>query len=100
VLLILGSERLHSDLSRRFAQLSTPEDPITILRLTKSGGCVDRDESYMRQVRQAQIRSYFFGNAKTPLSPHTQVVDADSLAVFRMDDSEFPLPLLLSLPQS
>jgi len=86
VLLILGSERLFSDMMRRFTPSSTPDEPIQIIRLTKSGGCIDREESYMRQLRQTQIRNYFFGNAKTSLSPHTQVVDSDSLTVFRMGD--------------
>lgn len=68
-----------------------PDEPITILRLTKSGGCVDREESYMRQVRQAQIRNYFFGDSKTALSPHTQVVDSDMVTVFRMGDRKSTL---------
>lgn len=77
-------------MSRRFSSSSSNlGDAISILRLTKSGGCVDRDESYMRQARQAQVRNYFFGNAKTALSPHTQVVDADTLVVFRMGDRKF-----------
>lgn len=87
-MLVLGSERLYSDLSRRLATPTHPSDAVRVLKLAKSGGCVDRDEGYMRALRQAQVRAYFFGTPASPLSPHTQLVDADALAIFRTSDGE------------
>ncbi|KAF2143747.1 uncharacterized protein K452DRAFT_350175 [Aplosporella prunicola CBS 121167] len=91
VLLVLGSERLYSDLSRRFsrpANTATGDSAVSVLKLDKSGGCVDRDEAYMKGLRQAQIRAYFFGHdASTTLSPHTHRLDFNALHVFRTVDS-------------
>lgn len=87
VLLTLGSERLYSDLLKRFPTSHLPPDEqIHILRLPKSGGCVDRDDTYMRLVRQQHIRTYFFGTKRSPLSPHTLGVEWEGLGVLRMGD--------------
>ncbi|KAI9753918.1 MAG: NADPH:quinone reductase [Chaenotheca gracillima] len=85
VLLVLGSERLYSDMLRRFdgSKIST-EETISVVKLAKSGGCVDRDESYMQQARHAQLKEYFFGDPKRPLSPYSQLVDFASLTIFRV----------------
>ena len=57
------------------------------MKLDKSGGCVDRDEEFRSQLRHAQIREYFFGDAKNTLSPHTQHVDSSHLHIYRLTDS-------------
>ncbi|KAF2395628.1 Clp1-domain-containing protein [Trichodelitschia bisporula] len=79
-LIVLGSERLYSSLK----QLYPPGSPTSILKLDKSGGCVDRDESWMRAARQAQIREYFFGRGAVTLSPYTQMLDFASTSIFRV----------------
>ena len=90
ILIVLGSERLYSDMTRRFASSSSPLSPVTTVKLDKSGGCVDRDSSYLSQLRQSQIREYFFGSSLTNLSPHSQYVDFSELSVWRVPDSTFP----------
>ncbi|KAI9842178.1 MAG: Cleavage polyadenylation factor subunit clp1 [Thelocarpon superellum] len=88
VLLVLGSERLYSDMLRRFGGTKTSTDEsITVLKLSKSGGCVDRDEAYMKQARQAQVREYFFGDAKRTLSPHTQQVDFSQVHILKIREA-------------
>lgn len=89
VVLCLGSERLFSDLQRRFSsyKISTGEE-ISIIKLDKSGGCVDRDETFMQESREAALREYFFGNSKRTLSPHTQHVDFDELTIYKVRESE------------
>ena len=83
----MGSERLHSDMVRRFASYRTGSgDSITLVKLDKSGGCVDRDETFMQQSREAAIREYFFGDWKRVLSPHNQFVNFDEVTVFKIDD--------------
>jgi polyribonucleotide 5'-hydroxyl-kinase len=81
VLLVIGSERLLSEMKRRF-----PEDrKVTVIKLERSGGCVDRDELYMRQLRQAQIREYFYGyGGEMVLSPFTQLVEYGQMALYQV----------------
>ena len=85
-LLVLGSERVNSDMKRRFENRPNGEEPVTVIRLPKSEGCVDRDERYMRQLRQLQIREYFFGNKPGMLSPYTQMLDYSQLTIYRVAD--------------
>lgn len=89
VLITLGSERLYSDLSRKFATRSPdPTDIVSVLRLDKSGGCVDRSEPYMRALRHSQIRSYFFGAGEAlPLAPSSQMADFADLNIFRVREA-------------
>jgi polyribonucleotide 5'-hydroxyl-kinase len=86
VLFVLGSERLYSDLTRKYS--SRTEEPISVIRIDKSGGCVDRDEVYMKALRQAQIRSYFFGTTEeAALNPNSQTADFDDLNIFKVIDT-------------
>lgn len=85
------------------ASAAHSDERITVVKLSKSGGCVDRDDAFMKAINDSQIRSYFFGNAMTTtsgvvpaalssssssnsnkitLSPHTQQLDFDSLALY------------------
>ncbi|MCJ1250323.1 Cleavage polyadenylation factor subunit clp1 [Trapelia coarctata] len=96
VLIVLGSERLYSDMSRRFAKQGTGDrGPVAVIRLDKSGGCVDRDSEYMQQFRQAQIREYFFGDVRNPLSPHTQQIDFSEVVIYRFAEQSKMLSSLL-----
>ena len=97
VIVVLGSERLYSDLNRRFNGKSlSPGDSTVVIKLDKSGGCVDRDDSFRHQLREAQIREYFFGDLKNTLSPHTQQIDFSQLTIYRIPDAstEFSNSLL------
>ena len=87
VLLVLGSERLYSEMARRFAssRISTDEG-INVLKLVKSGGCVDRDESYLKQLRRAQVQRYFFGGVNLTLSPHTQNIEFNQVVIYRIHE--------------
>ncbi|KAI9712873.1 MAG: Cleavage polyadenylation factor subunit clp1 [Chrysothrix sp. TS-e1954] len=88
VIVVLGSERLFSDVSRRFSRHGDEEDTVDVIKVGKSGGCVDRDDTYLHAMRHAAVRGYFFGNASTTLSPHTQVVDAGMLDVLRVTEPD------------
>ena len=72
---------------RRFeGSKSSTEESITVVKLAKSGGCVDRDEGYMTQFRQMQIREYFFGGVKRTLSPHTQLAPFGQISIFKIHE--------------
>lgn len=91
VLVTLGSERLASEMARKFhGQKAGTSETITVLKLDKSGGCVDRDIEHMHQTQRAQLREYFHGERTNSLSPHTQQVDFDQLTIFKIVDCEFP----------
>jgi polyribonucleotide 5'-hydroxyl-kinase len=118
-ILVLGSERLYSDMLRRFESHPTsasssssssfssstrhhPNELLTVSKLSKSGGCIDRDNAFMRALRAAQTRAYFFGTSTTTqssslinsngsgsssginLSPRQQQVDFDQLAIYQL----------------
>ncbi|MCJ1312243.1 Cleavage polyadenylation factor subunit clp1 [Agyrium rufum] len=96
LLIILGSERLYSDMSRRFSKPATPNaEPVNVVKLDKSGGCVDRDKQYLQQMRLNQIREYFFGDVKNNLSPHTTQLDFSEVAIFRHSEKDDLLDALL-----
>jgi polyribonucleotide 5'-hydroxyl-kinase len=45
---------------------------------------VDRDASYMRDLRNAQVRAYFYGTVNMPLTPFTQIMDFSSITIYRI----------------
>lgn len=80
MILVLGQEKVTIDLTKHFA--SQPEGagsrPI-VLKLPKSGGVVELDETYKARLRNAQIKSYFYGGNTTGGKSGAQAVtDADS----------------------
>lgn len=92
---MLGSERLHSEMLRKFSTYRTSTgETITLVKLDKSGGCVDRDDTFTHQTNEAAIKEYFFGNAKTTLSPHTQTIGYDDLLIYKIREGNFPAPYL------
>ncbi|KAG9767597.1 mRNA cleavage and polyadenylation factor IA/II complex, partial [Aureobasidium melanogenum] len=100
-IICLGSERLYSDMVKRFDGQpivsrssgssinngGAPPGTISVIKLPKSGGCVDRDEAYMQAFRAAQIKAYFYGNPRLSsgisLQPRQQQVDFSTLSVWR-----------------
>ncbi|KAJ6184478.1 Pre-mRNA cleavage complex II Clp1 [Penicillium mononematosum] len=96
-ILVLGSERLYSTVAKQYdnkpsssATAAVFDEHISVVKLSKSGGCVDRDDAFRKATRESQIRSYFFGNpipSSSPssaitLSPHAQQLDFASLPVY------------------
>ena len=101
VLVVVGSERLYSDMLRRFnGQRMGTNEPTIVVKLDTSGGVVNRDDEYMRRFRQAQVRQYFFGDSKASLSPHTQQVDYGQFSVYKIPECKpkwiFDTPIILT----
>lgn len=82
-LVVVGSERLYSDMLRRY---DTPSSGVTVVKLLKSEGCVDRDDNFLRLSRQRAVKEYFFGEPKRTLSPYTMTVEFSGLNIFRIND--------------
>lgn len=95
-IVVLGSERLYSSMVKQYddkpsasATAIAFDERISVLKLSKSGGCVDRDAAFLKATRESQIRSYFFGNSlaassnsAVTLSPHAQQLDFSACPVF------------------
>ncbi|KAL2821695.1 hypothetical protein BJX63DRAFT_378943 [Aspergillus granulosus] len=101
-ILVIGSERLYSLMMKNYdnkpsssASAAASDERITVVKLSKSGGCVDRDAAFMKAVRESQIRTYFFGNpvpstgssalsasTNVTLSPHAQQLDFSTLNLY------------------
>jgi len=89
IILVMGSERQFNQLKSKFTpnpSSTSTDEPVNVLRLAPSPGAVARDARFMTAVRNAQIRSYFFGDTKTSLSPHSQMWDFADLAIYRAVD--------------
>lgn len=78
---------------RRFEDRQT--NTVAVVKLGKSGGCVDRDEAFLKQSRERAIKEYFFGEAKRTLSPYTMAVGFDDLNIWRVGEGllDFSPPL-------
>lgn len=61
---------------------------MSVIRLDKSGGCVDRSRDYMQTLRHAQIREYFFGKGDETLAPSSQMADFSDLNIFRVIEGQ------------
>lgn len=81
VLIVLGSERLYSDMLRKY------ESQLTVLKLPKSGGVVGRDATYQRSLQASQIRKYFYGDLRQPLNAFSLSVAFTDLRLFQIDDA-------------
>lgn len=92
IIVVLGSSQLHAELQKRFArEKTTLGEPISLVMLDKSHGVVERDEGWMKAMQEAAIKEYFFGDSKRTLSPFTQQVDLDAVAIYRIPEREFLL---------
>ncbi|PWN20724.1 hypothetical protein BCV69DRAFT_312675 [Microstroma glucosiphilum] len=80
MILVLGQEKVTIDLTKYFS--SQPEGAgsrPTVLKLPKSGGVVELDDTYKTRLRNAQIKSYFYGgNTAGDKKGAQAIADADS----------------------
>lgn len=57
---------------------------VSVVKLNKSGGVVQRERDERKAARERRIREYFFGQPGNPLQPATTTVRSDTLKVFRI----------------
>ncbi|EMR11267.1 hypothetical protein PNEG_00297 [Pneumocystis murina B123] len=85
VLIVLGSERLYSDMARKYDN----KKGMHVVKLPKSGGCVNREKSFIEKAQHSAVRKYFYGDFRTILSPYSIIYDFDSLIVYRVEEETF-----------
>ncbi|GAB1319291.1 Cleavage polyadenylation factor subunit clp1 [Madurella fahalii] len=87
VVVVLGSAGLSAEMQRLLENEKTAYgEPITVLLLDKSDGVAERNKDFMKFIREATIKEYFFGDSKRTLSPFTQSVGFDDVAIFKAPD--------------
>ena len=82
VLVIMGSERLYSDMLKRYDSPS-----LTVLKVPKSGGVVQRDVTFVRNYQHSQIKRYFYGDARNSLNAFTLSVSFDDVEFHAVDEA-------------
>lgn len=60
-------------------------NPVSVVKLQKSGGVLQRTTQARQQARTARIKEYFFG-ADGALQPPTVSVDVSGMKVFRLGE--------------
>ena len=80
VLVVVGHERLYSDMMRKYEQ----RKDLTIVKVAKSGGCVELEDSYFEDAQRHAIRDYFYGDVRFPLTPYSYVIDFVRLHVYEI----------------
>jgi len=66
---------------------TTLDEPIHVVGINKSKELPARDETWSSLQREAEIKEYFFGDAKAVLSPFTQQLRFDKLTIYRVPES-------------
>uniref|UniRef100_A0A060T9K1 Polynucleotide 5'-hydroxyl-kinase GRC3 n=1 Tax=Blastobotrys adeninivorans TaxID=409370 RepID=A0A060T9K1_BLAAD len=85
VVVVVGNERLYSDLAKRYKEKTN----LTVLKVPKSGGCVDLDPPAVRATQSRSMRDYFYGTIKQTLDPYSVTVDYSAVTVYRvLEESE------------
>lgn len=79
VLVVIGSERLYSDMVRRYEK----NKGIRVLRLRRSGGAVERNPAFRRSEMAASFHRYFYNVPQHPLSPYSTTVPARLITAYR-----------------
>ncbi|KAK4251332.1 Pre-mRNA cleavage complex II protein Clp1-domain-containing protein [Corynascus novoguineensis] len=90
IVVVLGSPGVHTELQRRLeTQRTAYGETTTLILLDKSDGVAGRDRDFTKFTREAAIKEYFFGDAKRTLSPFTQSVSFDDVAIFKSPDGSY-----------
>lgn len=85
-IVVIGNERLLIDLKKKFKH-KTQTGALNVIKIAKSGGVVEIDDSFMRNSQQQAIREYFYGTLKSPLSPYNTVIDVKDVVLFKSVDN-------------
>jgi len=86
--LVVGQERLHSELLRDFRGKTVQDsvntaNGVQIWKVIKSGGVVERTPAFRRQTRDAAIKRYFYG-VDGDLQPASTSVEFGKVSIFKI----------------
>ncbi|KAK3822824.1 MAG: Pre-mRNA cleavage complex II protein Clp1-domain-containing protein [Benniella sp.] len=87
VIIVLGYEKLYSDMSRLHQKPATQSSPgVAVIKLAKSGGVVERDSAFRRQTQNQKIREYFYGTSKLELAPYSTMINYHDIEILRVGE--------------
>lgn len=87
VVIVLGSSEVYEELKQQLGSEKTAHgENIDIVPLDKSDGVVERDKMFLQDAREAVIKEYFFGDSRRTLSPFTQSIGFDDVAIFKASE--------------
>lgn len=102
VLVVIGDDRLHSQLTAHAASSSMMPKPM-VVKLSKSGGVLTRSDAARRASMRGRISEYFYG-AQRELFPHSTVLDFSNVQVFTIgvaaQAAASALPIGMKLPEN
>ncbi|KAJ3225371.1 hypothetical protein HK099_006912 [Clydaea vesicula] len=86
-LLIIGHERLYSDMKKKYNDFKE----IHVVKIDKSGGVVQRDKKFRKQLQMDRIKEYFYGspteNNRAELNPYRNIIRFSDVNIRRIGDS-------------
>jgi polyribonucleotide 5'-hydroxyl-kinase len=81
VVLVIGQERLYSQLNSKFHGRTRPDGSrVDVVKLNKSGGVVNRNPKHRQRTRMSRVKEYFYG-VHGDLSPHAMTVGFSDVQV-------------------
>lgn len=82
LVVVMGNDRLTVDLTRKLQHKIT-KGTLNIVKVAKSGGIADTEDSFVRKTQEDAIKEYFNGNYKTHLSPYKTDVDIKMFTIYK-----------------
>ena len=82
IMVVIGNERLLNDLKKKFKR-KLDSKQLHVLKMPKSGGVVEVDDTFVRNIQQQTIKEYFYGNWRCTLSPYNTVVDMKDVIIYK-----------------
>lgn len=82
IVFVMGNDRLTMDLKKRFNH-KISKGTLNIIKVAKSGGVTELEESFLRKLQEDSITEYFNGNYKTSLSPYKMDLDVKSVVIYK-----------------
>jgi polyribonucleotide 5'-hydroxyl-kinase len=82
-ILVVGSERLHSDFVNKFKDYPRK---VNVVKVAKSGGVVTREPLFRKQMQMKKVKEYFYGTSSHELSPYTTSIPFSEIAVRRIGE--------------
>jgi polyribonucleotide 5'-hydroxyl-kinase len=84
VIVVVGHERLFADMQRKFKGRAG----LSVVKIPKSGGVIDKSPEYIRAQQARSIQQYFYGTRRQPLAPHGVTVDFSEFTVYRVAEQQ------------
>lgn len=95
-IVVMGNEKLLIDLKRKFTNKINSQQ-LNILKVPKSEGVVELEDTFIRKYQEECIKQYFNGNFRNPLSPFKTEINVSDFVFYKsVETSEFNSSLLFA----